>query len=385
MVCKIYTESPMEKWYIHKEILQGLTHLLFQKDEMGGKFLFQKGPETYTGKTCKKVETKEGHGDSVQVPEGFVNFHTHPVPCYIGEKTTYGWFSGEDVRETIIFALKGTIAHLVLGVEGVYIMQVSICMLKSFIRIDDKVPSLLKKHPFLENVWQKHPHHSSSKKIEQIGDILRGLVILFIEIYFRATHQFRSFILDHKHRIGPDDYVKFVNAFQFSNLFSLGKKVEGCGDIKCGGIPVFDKDKSDTMELKKYIREFNESSDFYAVTKRGKTTYLRTTKPFLFRTLTILKDLDIDSSVKNCKEGRITKWFDMLYYPNKVTLPNTTKSVLYDNLTSVQRDAFLKYYYNSPNCHTKQTVRINEDPFFYFYKMNSDCVSEDVTNFLNHG
>lgn len=375
MVCEIMVNKPMEKWYIHKKILQDMQSLMYKKDEMGGKFLFQKGRSNYTRKTCKKTELKEGHGDSVQVPEGFVNFHTHPIPCYIGEKTTFGWFSGEDVRETIIFAMKGTIAHLVMAVEGVYTMQISVCMLKAFIGIDKRVPKILNNHKVLDQIWKKHPHHNSEKKVEQTADILRGLIILLIEIYFRATHRFRSHDVDAKKCIKPKDYIKFVNAFEFSNMFNKDKKVSGCGDIKCGGLPVYEKNESESLDLKKYIYEYKEETDFYAVSKEGKTLHMNIPKKTLLDVIPAIKELDIDGTIRGCK-GRIKKWFEMLYVPNKVTFNNKTQ--VFEQMGTEARRKFLEFYFKNPDKHTPKTIIFDKDPFFYFFEMRSECKAEDI-------
>ena len=56
-----------------------------------------------------------GASDSVQAPEGIANFHTHPISCYVGEGTVWGWPSGEDIRETFLFGMKGSVVHLVFG------------------------------------------------------------------------------------------------------------------------------------------------------------------------------------------------------------------------------------------------------------------------------
>ena len=85
------------------------------------------------------VDIIEGSGDSVDTPEGLVNFHTHPIGCYLNEQTVWGWPSGEDIRETILFAMKGSLSHLVLAIEGVYSLQVQLSTLKKFIHIDPEI------------------------------------------------------------------------------------------------------------------------------------------------------------------------------------------------------------------------------------------------------
>ena len=102
----------------------------------------------------------KGTKDSVLTPNHVINYHTHPISAYNEGETTWGWPSGEDVRETMKFALAGNKAHLVFTVEGLYTMQVSPCKIK-------KIKELLTP--------------------DQIG-----VLIFLIEEYFKTTHNFRG-------------------------------------------------------------------------------------------------------------------------------------------------------------------------------------------------
>ena len=144
------------------------------------------------------VNKTKGNADSVYTPNNVINFHTHPISAYNNGKTVWGWPSGEDIRETIKFALAGNKAHLVFSVEGLYTIQVSPCKIR-------KIKELL-------------------------DDRERGILIFIIEEYFKTTHNFRG--VDDVNKlatknifINPYSYVDFVNTFDLVNLLNAKKFV----------------------------------------------------------------------------------------------------------------------------------------------------------------
>jgi hypothetical protein len=131
------------------------------------------------------MKTEKGSADSVYTPNNVINFHTHPISAYNEGDTVWGWPSGEDIRETMKFALAGNKAHLVFSVEGLYTIQVSPCKIR---------------------------------KMKQLDDQQRGILIFIIEEFFKTTHNFRGVkeINDLAKKnifINPYSYVDFVNTF----------------------------------------------------------------------------------------------------------------------------------------------------------------------------
>jgi hypothetical protein len=125
------------------DAIHSLYPLLYDNKENAGEFFLNFD----TKKTEHKVTLIEGSADSVEAPKALLNYHTHPISCYLGEKTTWGWPSGEDMRESIIFGLKGSICHAIPSVEGLYICQVNPCILQSLIHIDELIEKILSKNP----------------------------------------------------------------------------------------------------------------------------------------------------------------------------------------------------------------------------------------------
>jgi len=101
--------------------------LLYSKVEHAGEIFFN----NYNCKNdiCDKELTKltihNGNSDSVLTPLSVINFHTHPLSCYIEGHTVWGWPSGEDLKECINFAQKGNLTHIIFAVEGTYIIDVN--------------------------------------------------------------------------------------------------------------------------------------------------------------------------------------------------------------------------------------------------------------------
>jgi hypothetical protein len=143
------------------------------------------------------ISKNKGDADSVFTPNDIINFHTHPVSAYNAGETVWGWPSGEDVRETIKFALAGNKAHLVFTVEGLYTIQVSPCKLK-------KIKELL-------------------------NDTEIGILIFMIEEYFKTTHNFRGVdevnsLAKKGIMITPYSFIDFINNFKLSSLLSKESK-----------------------------------------------------------------------------------------------------------------------------------------------------------------
>ena len=175
------------KLHIPLEIINKIYNDLNEPYEMSGVINFDNSDRVIN------FNKNKGSADSVYTPNNVINYHTHPISAYNNAETVWGWPSGEDVRETIKFALAGNKAHLVFTVEGLYTIQVSPCKIK-------KIKKLL----------------TPSE---------RGVLIFLIEEYFKTTHNFRgknevNGLLKNKTLINPYSYVDFINTFDLSNLIN---------------------------------------------------------------------------------------------------------------------------------------------------------------------
>ena len=167
--------------------------------------------------TKKDLNYKKGSSDSVQTPNAIINFHTHPLSCYLEAETIWGWPSGEDLARGIEFALTNNVFHIVFAVEGTYIMDVNKILLNQL--------QLGMNKSGLEN-----------KIIEDI--------IFNIEKIFQVTHKHRMYYNDNNNNITLEqefylffmmpmkikkqsnivfDWISLVNSLNIKKLIQLGQ------------------------------------------------------------------------------------------------------------------------------------------------------------------
>jgi glutaredoxin len=423
----------MKKWTIHPKVLEKLYPLLYKHTETGGKFTFpvnKKGVvERVTSVT--KFQTTNGASDSVRAPEGLANFHTHPFSCYVSEGCVYGFFSGEDVRETILFAMKGSLVHLVLAVEGVYSLQINPCVLTNFIHLEPEIKRLLPKlksskptimsifdqysqqlhHPSydlkpflkskgvkstpegvnnyltkvreeLENWGTKEDSSDNVYLVDFLSDIIRGVIVLYIEIYYRASHRFRAHDVNTnpKNALYPIDFVKFINSFKISNIFNTGKKVQGCGNLSCGGVPVYEDGKRRSSKFANYVSDYEKDTGFYLVSKRGETYSLNMSLNNLMKLSKHVKDINVGGGCGRSGNGK--HWFHMTFAPNYVDIKGKKLLYISKRLTADNRKEFIKYWSEHVPGKNETPVTLKSAPVFYYYTIKGDCDHTDINNHL---
>ena len=156
--CKIHYDSEYVSWTIPKHCIDTVllgtgktdktdkTGLLFLKVESAGEVEFKdtsckinKNNEKLCNKSMtKSLKFKNGKNDSVLTPLSVVNFHTHPLSCYIDAETVWGWPSGEDLGQCLNFANDNNLTHIIFAVEGTYVIDVNKILL-NYLRLDKKL------------------------------------------------------------------------------------------------------------------------------------------------------------------------------------------------------------------------------------------------------
>jgi hypothetical protein len=217
------------------------------------------------------VDKNKGSADSVYTPNHVINYHTHPISAYKQGHTTWGWPSGEDIRETLKFALAGNKAHLVFTVEGLYTIQVSPCKLK--------------------------------KMKDLLNDQERGAIVFLIEYYFKSTHNFRGIeeLKSLKTNITPEDYVKFVNTFNISNMECPRKIVHprDTTGIPNVGFPEIDDDRIINLPMNHFITKTNKL--FYQI------------KVLIYAQYNTANRQKIIESVAKCSQTAAQQWIGNIY------------------------------------------------------------------------
>ena len=72
----------------------------------------------------KKGEETDGEYNSVDLPRGVVDWHTHPRECKDDDTCAIGIPSPTDLANVVVGFVYGTVAHLVYSKEGTYCIQV---------------------------------------------------------------------------------------------------------------------------------------------------------------------------------------------------------------------------------------------------------------------
>jgi hypothetical protein len=353
MSCSI-SKNIVSQHIIDRDHVIELYNYLYDDVENGGAF----NVCNITKKTRNVTKSNTGEKDSVEAPDAIVNWHTHPVSCYIGEKTVWGWPSGEDMRETLIFGMRGSACHVVPSVEGVYIIQPNPCIVSSLLNINaDR---------------KKYPKISTEIPEENWGDFLRGLVIVALEIYFRSTHVFRTLDYANEFPVSAQDFVDFTNAFELDNIFKE-ETIPGCsGNMRCDQIHRYDDGKKSLTSFGDYIKTYETDAKLYYVTKKGDASITKyNISDFIdIGICEILKDLVLGSDCNfPIEEWQNGKMFTLELVRNKVLVDNSNY-VYYDKLSVEQKNEFLHKYSST-----------DENPIilgpgilgFNLFEMNGNC------------
>ena len=316
---------------LSKETINEIFKDLNRKNEVSGILKFND-----SGKH-KVIDKNIGDAESVATPNHVINFHTHPINAYREADTVWGWPSGEDIRETLKFALSGNKGHMVFSVEGLYTIQVSSCKLK-------KMKTLLSNEE-------------------------RGILIFLIEEYFKATHNFRCVdeineLCDKDFIIAPESYCNYVNYFDLGSLLSTKKcvhttfeKIENkYSRLPNNGFLEFGKSLS-TLPIKNYISK-DSLKDIYKISDSGKELGKVKVKNNS-ELLEVLKKINKKLGIKKCTtvwNNKENKWFYINFFPS-------------DYYSKKEYYSKNKYINPSKNISVKIT---NENPYIKIFSNNTE-------------
>lgn len=348
MSCTISTNK-VRKWEIDYNFVNSLYTHLFLKNEVAGKF------ELNTVNKNAKDVTKSSNGtaSTVNAPHAIVNWHSHPISCYLNEGTYYGWPSGEDLRETIVFGLFGSACHIVPSLEGTYKMQPNPCVLIDMINLSKKKNDM----KILKNL--------------NYGDVLRGIVIFCTECYFKITHEYRltKYIDRTEHKLSnilkkaydrpmitPMDFVNFANNVEFKHF------------INPDFIDYMYKYYSNDMVMT--LSEHGERLSEFELKKISKED--------LFEIMSDLENLGLDNDLTSIyKDNPMNNWsknsmklFKLQLYENTVNGKNFTSIENSEKLKLMQRDDL--------------DIRLesNSNIDFYMFDMSGNCSYENVSGHI---
>jgi hypothetical protein len=282
----------------------------------------------------------KGDKDSVYTPNHVINFHTHPISAYNEGNTVWGWPSGEDIRETIKFALAGNKAHIVFTVEGLYVIQVNSCKLNKLKTILDSVE--------------------------------RGILVFIIEEYFKCTHNFRCIdeIAKLENKITPESYIRYINNFDLERLITKKNDTNNFGNIPGFGFPEIQNNKIKNTQLKEYLKN-SDLSDLMVINANGKETgSSKISITQLYKKIDeVYKKLGI-SKCTNIWNNKPNSWFYVNFFPSEYYSSNM----------------FLNQHKNfkTPNINDSNYLTITETPYIKIFSNSSDgCTMGQISKINN--
>jgi len=360
--CKITDE--IKKWIIPNLIINEILRYLYYDVEMAGELKL-----TTETKEVHKYTTIQGESSTVSTPKAILNYHTHPISCYVSEKTIWGWPSGEDIRECIFSALEGTIAHLTVAVEGSYVIQVNPCILENFISLDSNKLII----SYKETKEYKKFMSMFSKNV-QLEDILRGLIILLIEIYFKSTHAFRTKEYNDKHTVTPNDFITFSNLFTLKNIFNK-KTVKECGSLRCHSLWTFEDNKYEKMSFKDYVSDYEDDTTIYLCKKNGNRDYTEVLIKKIFRFPELLKVLEGIDFSHHCK-------FPEHLWNNHWLYINFSEHEVISDGKSIGNYISQKDHWALLQKGKELILKQISTSFFYFFDMTEHCNHDSIAEHL---
>ena len=282
----------------------------------------------------------KGDKDSVYTPNHVINFHTHPISAYNEGNTVWGWPSGEDIRETIKFALAGNKAHIVFTVEGLYVIQVNSCKIKK-----------------LKNT---------------LDSMERGILVFIIEEYFKCTHNFRCIdeIAKLKNKITPESYIHYINNFDLERLIIKKNDTNNFGNIPGFGFPEIQNNKIKNTQLKEYLKN-SDLSELMTINSFGKETGSpKISITQLYKKIDeIYKKLGI-SKCTNIWNNKPNSWFYVNFFPSEY----------YSSNMFLNKHKQLK----NPNINDSGYLTITETPYIKIFSTSSDgCTMGQISKINN--
>lgn len=357
MECSINDSSVIE-WTLDPKHIEELYTNLYDNIEHGGEIVMDMNTKT----SSKVIKSSAGKIDSVDAPDAIVNWHSHPINCYNNEETIWGWPSGEDMRETLVYGLRGSACHVVPSVEGTYTMQPNPCIVSGLFNIEKVVSSA------------EYPKLKKLNGSQNWGNFIRGLIIATIEIYFRSTHVFRSIDYMNKYRdISAHDFVEFANIFKIENIFNE-HSVKECSKLGCNQIIKYENQRMTKIPFEKYVYDYESDTNIYYIDKNGnssesKVKYINALKK---GALGLLEDLIINSTCMiPIKDWHTSTVFCISLYDNKVLYQE--KWHLYDKLNFEDKILFLK-----GRREQKDIVLNNRDIKFKLFDLKGNCNHDNI-------
>ena len=238
--CKIFYDSEHVNWEINHDYIYNTlignkiknqyNGLLYLNVETAGIiefkdnscFISSKNEKICNKKISTKLQFKKGSVDTVMTPLAVVNFHTHPLNCYIDAETIWGWPSGEDLGQCFNFAKDNNLTHIIFAVEGTYIIDINKKIL-NYLLSNKKLFNLVKKN--IEEIFKlTHKHRMFKNEKNALVTLNDEFYNLFLKpLKFKSQYNIMLSWLYLGNNLTLQNLVILSN--QFSEYFKEIKKI----------------------------------------------------------------------------------------------------------------------------------------------------------------
>lgn len=204
--------------------------LLAKRNEYAGTFNF--GDKTCSKSSCFRVsfgvKSIKGNKCYSNIPNGKINFHTHPVTCYKNTGSIWGWPSGLDMEAVI--KLNDNDYHIIFALEGTYVISVPLIIKKNISDSElNKIGELFSKtHEF--RVIDNYKYHGNNfKKLFKLNYKTNNPLEIWlkfandytIKINNKHTRVFNvKFIpnISFQYMYEPEEVFEIINTLSYKNI-----------------------------------------------------------------------------------------------------------------------------------------------------------------------
>jgi len=346
---------------------------------------------------------KKGNGSAVKTDHSLINCHTHPFKCYLDEKCIWGWPSGEDMRESILFMMNKNLVHLVYAMEGIYTIQVNPLLYSVMINL----PQEIAEH---QQTLNSNSNSNSNNKLKFTENTIRGLIVLLVEIIFKGTHAFRNCsylktINREDSYITPLDWIEYSNQFNLSCLlpeeYERNYKQSSHTNIPTNHIPDLKSNRPHLLTLPEYLRSALNDT-IYEINRNG-SCYSSQLDPsreevneMMFEFYHGYLAMIIDAINTQLNQEPKNNWFfKTAFYPNTINGESIVDCFMRFSLRSRVQEAFklIRQLYNqgkqkkqssnkkinTKNIHKNKNINKNKLVFHFYPNVIKICGYE-ITN-----
>ena len=167
-----------------------------------------------------------GEEESVPIVKGLYNFHSHPSEAYERNKSKFGWPSAQDYVGFLSAVVNyDTILHIVVSIEGFYILSLSSYMAANEFTIDTKITSFIMKEYKLNCL--KGNEYTTCWYINKVNDLKYEGHSIFLVQYIPWEMSDTIFSISHRKTGSNNCFTRQKTSDNIKSLLKMkGSKIK---------------------------------------------------------------------------------------------------------------------------------------------------------------